>query len=191
MLLLLVEDGAADVKERMGSCVGWACEAGVATPVPRLTLFENVVAAMLGDGWGCPEATTCPLLDFGCGLSKDDRLAVSDAAFEAVEVSFDDFSSDVCVKLSLLIVAAPGPVPSAATDPICLDVMVAEPLAVDTEDPADAEAKADDAVGLIKLSLLIVAAPGPLPSAATEPICFDASLLELLGFNDEDVVSAA
>ena len=66
--------------------------------------------------------------------------------------------------------AAPGPLPTAGTEPTCLVV-----AAIDAVD----EGKAGDGEGLSSdvtvASGSTDAAPGPLPTAGTEPTCFEGS----------------
>lgn len=81
--------------------------------------------------------------------------------------------------------AAPGPLPTAGTEPTCLVVAAMEgPPPVDkaaASDDFDAvdEGKAGDGEGLSSdvtvASGSTDAAPGPLPTAATEPTCFEGS----------------
>lgn len=83
------------------------------------------------------------------------------------------------VKVSGLNVAAPGPLPCAGTEPICLDWLL------------DCTGLEDEAVvgkedSCVKLLGSILAAPSPLPSAGTDPICLDE--LEAAALVDSDWV---
>lgn len=70
------------------------------------------------------------------------------------------------------VVAAPGPLPKAATEPTCLE-------AVGDGEEAGFSGLGGFAVGRFDtdvedLGVTSVAAPGPSPNAGTEPTCFEA-----------------
>lgn len=86
-------------------------------------------------------------------------------------------------------VAASGPLPTAGTLPICFDVMTGEPSfsrsTADVCTEAVTVLRFSDSVGVngaggtvfadTRSSSSMFAAPGPLPAAGTEPICFSGS----------------
>ena len=86
--------------------------------------------------------------------------------------------------------AAPGPLPIAGTEPTCLVGAAAEgPPSVEEDiaavgDGFDVveEGRAADGEGLVtdvvRALDSIEAAPGPLPTAGTEPTCFDGRIVE-------------
>ena len=156
------------------------CNAVVAAAVVILVIVASVVADF-------PEVTSTelegasePLVD----AMADAILSGFDAALAVAESSAEELLGDaeaaadmLCVKRSRLTVAAPGPLPNAGTEPTCLLCEVDDPTeellsgeeASTEELLSDVEASAG--MLWVKRSRLMVAAPGPLPSAGTEPAC--------------------
>lgn len=125
------------------------------------------------------------------GLSEalpavEDDDAVASDGFDVVDegrtTDSKDFVDEVVVALDSMD-AAPGPLPAAGTEPTCLVVAAMEgPPSVEDKaavsdglDIVDEGRAADGAVVALDS---MDAAPGPLPTAGTEPTCFEGRTLE-------------
>lgn len=156
------------------------------TSVPNVKSLENEVDVVdefvLFVVRGLCEAR--PAVEDEGAVANDD----SDVAVEGRVTGGEDFGDGVVVGLDIMD-AAPGPLPTAGTEPICLELAAMDgPPSVEDKatvskgfDVVD-EGRAADGEGVENDVVVALdsmdAAPAPLPTAGTEPTCFEGRMLE-------------
>ncbi|MCJ1464886.1 hypothetical protein MMC07_003501 [Pseudocyphellaria aurata] len=114
------------------------------------------------------------------GFPAEDEDTVADNGFDVADegrtTGISDFVEGFVIALDSMD-AAPGPLPTAGTEPTCLVGTALEGPPSDGEDKAvaDGEELLDDIVAALDAT---DAAPAPLPTAGTEPTCFEGRTLE-------------